>query len=209
MASKNWKALIADNILELAMVFIGVYAAFYLNGVQLRQEQRQRHRQFIIYLEKEAANKAKGDHDTARSLEQKRTDVVAKIDEGAMPDLEPIDFTPLYDRADFASLLQAGGLDVLELRTVARMREVDSISRIGYATMANYQELTNQLIVLHAGEGRDYFYDPATKQLRRQFAVYLESLRAGAEFWRQLSQADDRLLAELANERERFTQESD
>jgi len=209
MITRNWKALIADNLLELAMVFIGVYAAFYLNAVQLRQEQRQRHRQFIIYLEKEAANKAKSDHDTARSLEQKRTDVVARIGEGAMPDLEPIDFTQLYDRADLASLLQAGGLDVLELRTVARMREVDAISRTGYATMSNYQELTNQLIVLHAGEGRDYFYDPGTKQLRRQFAVYLESLQAGAQFWRQLSQADDRLLAELANERERFTQESD
>ena len=75
--------------------------------------------------------------------------------------------------------------------------------------MANYQDLTNQLIVLHAGESRDYFYDPETKQLRRQFMAYLESLQAGAQLLQQLSEADDRLLAELTNERERFTQQSD
>jgi len=209
MTTQNWKILIADHLLELLMVFIGVYAAFYLNGFQLRQEQRQRHRQLIIYLEKEAATRAKIDHEAARQLEQKRADLVARIDEGTMPDLEALNWRRLYDIADFNSLLQAGALDVLDLRTVARMREVDAISRTGYAVMANYQGLTNQLIVLHAGEGRDYFYDPGTKQLRRQFALYLESLQAGTQLLQQLSEADDRLLAELTNERERFTQEND
>ena len=190
------------------MVFIGVYAAFYLNGLQIRQEQRQRQRQLIIYLEKEAASRSNVDHEAARTLEQRRAEFAAKLEEGAMPELEPINWRRVYDIAEFNSLLQAGSLDVLDLRTVARMREVDAISRTGYAMMANYQELTNQLIVLHLGEDRGYFYDPETKKLRRQFALYLESLQAGAQFLRQLSQADDRLLAEVTNERERFTQES-
>jgi hypothetical protein len=209
MTTSNWKILVADHLLELVMVFIGVYAAFYLNGFQLRQEQRQRQRQLIIYLEKEAATRAKGDHDAARALAQKRAGLVARIEEGAMPELESIDWTRLCDIADFNSLLQAGGLDVLNLRTVARIREVETISRTGHAVMANYQDLTNQLIVLHAGQSRDYFYDPETKQLRRQFVIYLESLQGGAHLLQQLSEADDRLLAELTNERERFTQESD
>lgn len=209
MTTENWKVLVADHLLELVMVFVGVYSAFYLNGFQVRQDQRQRQRQLIIYLEKEAASRAKSDHEAARMLEQKRAEFVAKIEEQTMPELEPINQRRLYDIADFNSLLQTGSLDVLDLRTVARMREVDAISRSGYAMMANYQQLTNQLIVLHAGESRDYFYDPGTRQLRRQFAVYLESLQAGAQFLQQLSEADDRLLAALTNERERFTQESD
>src|SRR3954463_7282970 len=113
MTTHNWKILIADHLLGLIMVFIGVYAAFYLNGFQLRQEQRQRHRQLIIYLEKEAASRAKLDHETARLIEQKRTELVSRIDEGAMPDLEAPNWRRLYDIADFNSLLQAGGLDVL------------------------------------------------------------------------------------------------
>jgi hypothetical protein len=209
MTRPGWKIVIADHLLGLVMVFIGVYAAFYLNGFQLRQDQNQRRRQLIIYLQKEAASRAKSDHDTARLLEQKRAEFAARLEEGAMPELEPVNWTRLFDVADLNSLLQAGGLDVLELPTMARMREVDAISRRGYAMMANYQGLTNQLIVLHAGENRDYFYDPATKQLRRQFAVYPESLQAGAQFLKELGAADDRLLAALTNERERFTQESD
>ena len=191
------------------MVFIGVYAAFYLNGFQLRQEQRQRQRQLIIYLEKEAATRAKVDHETARMLEQKRAQLVARIDEGAMPGLERLNWNRLCDISDFNSLLQTGSLDVLNLRTIARMRDVDALSRTGYAVMTNYQGLTNELIVLHAGESRDYFYDPGTKQLRPQFTVYLEALQAGTQFVQQLSEADDRLLVELTNERERFTQDND
>jgi hypothetical protein len=209
MTTQNWKILVADHLLELVMVFIGVYTAFYLNGLQLRQEQRQRQRQLIIYLEKEAATRAKADHEAARMLEHKRAQLVAKIDEGAMPELELLSWNRLYDISDFNSLLQTGSLDLLNLQTVARMRDVDAISRTGYAMMANYQGLTNELIVLHAGESRDYFYDPETKQLRRQFAVYLEALQAGTQFVKQLSEADDRLLVELTNERERFSQESD
>ena len=209
MTTSNWKILVADHLLELVMVFIGVYAAFYLNGFQLRQEQRQRQRQLIIYLEKEAGSRAKRDHETARALAQKRIELVARIESGTMPELESINWMRLCDIADFNSLLQAGGLDVLNLRTIARMREVETISRTGHALMANYQDLTNQLIVLHAGKTRDYFYDPETKQLRRPFVTYLESLQAGAQLLQQLSEADDRLLAELTNERERFTQQSD
>src|SRR3954463_14971734 len=101
MTTHNWKILIADHLLGLIMVFIGVYAAFYLNGFQLRQEQRQRHRQLIIYLEKEAASRGKLDHEAARLVEQKRADLVAGIDNGAMPELEALNWTRLYDIADF------------------------------------------------------------------------------------------------------------
>jgi hypothetical protein len=207
MSSQSWKLLVADRLLELAMVFIGVYLAFYLNAFQLRDEQRQRHRQMIVYLEKEVASSAKRDRETAHTLDQGRADLLNNIEKGAMPELESIDWAPNYDAAEFGSLLQAGGLEVLDLRTIARLRELDAISRSGYAMMANYQQLTNQLIVLHAGEDRDYFYDPATKQLRRQFAIYLKSLEAGSRFLHQLSEADDRLLVELTNERERFSRE--
>ena len=77
------------------------------------------------------------------------------------------------------------------------MKEVDSVARTGLSTMAHYQQLSDQLIVPHLAEGRSFFYDPATKQLRKEYAQYPEILKEGSRILHELSQKTDQLVAQL------------
>jgi hypothetical protein len=111
-----------------------VYAVFYLSRVQSQQEQTQRHRQLVIYLEKEAGSSTQRDHEAAQTAERRQAELLGEIEKGAMPQLEPINWVPDYETADFGSLLQVATLEVFDVRTIAQLREVDAIARNGYAT---------------------------------------------------------------------------
>jgi len=43
--------------------------------------------------------------------------------------------------------------------------------------MARYQKLSDELIVPNLGQDISFFYDPATKKLRKQFEIYPEALQ--------------------------------
>jgi hypothetical protein len=69
--------------------------------------------------------------------------------------------------------------------------------------MAHYQQISDQLIVPHLSEGRAFFYDPATKQLRNEYAQYPEMLKEGSRVLHELSEKTDRLASQLRAEQDR------
>jgi hypothetical protein len=68
--------------------------------------------------------------------------------------------------------------------------------------MARYQTLSDQLIVPHLGDGRSFFYDPTTKQLRKEYEQYPAILKEGSRILHDITEKTDQLVAQLRVEQE-------
>jgi hypothetical protein len=189
-------------VAELILVFVGVYAAFWLNNFQQRQERTQRHHQILASLEQTlqegVASSKEGRANSERTLARFQHAVQA----GEMPPLPPFVFTTDYSPSDMATLLQAGGFDLLKLKTVAALREFETVVRWGLSRMAHYQKLSDELIVPNLDQDRSFFYDPATKQLRKRFGFYSDALEAEVSFFRELEAKEAQLLTQIQSERQ-------
>jgi hypothetical protein len=189
-------------VAELILVFVGVYAAFWLNNFQQRQERTQRHHQILASLEQTlqegVASSKEGRANSERTLARFQHAVQA----GEMPPLPPFVFTTDYSPSDMATLLQAGGFDLLNLKTVAALREFETVVRWGLSRMAHYQKLSDELIVPNLDQDRSFFYDPATKQLRKRFGFYSDALEAEVSFFRELEAKEAQLLTQIQSERQ-------
>jgi len=197
LPKRRLRKAIINRLVELLIVFVGVYSAFVLSARQGHEQQRQRRGQILAYLEKEATASAQNLKRVTADYDRRMNEFLSQLAKGEMPEIAPISWASSYNANDTTWLLQAGGLELLEIDTIARMKEVDSIARTGLSTMAHYQQLSDQLIVPHLAEGRNFFYDPATKQLRKEYAQYPEILKEGSKVLHELSQKTDQLVAQL------------
>ena len=197
LPKRRLRKAIINRLVELLIVFVGVYSAFVLSARQGHEQQRQRRGQILAYLEKEATASAQNLKRVTADYDRRMNEFLSQLAKGEMPEIAPISWASSYNANDTTWLLQAGGLELLEIDTIARMKEVDSIARTGLSTMAHYQQLSDQLIVPHLAEGRSFFYDPATKQLRKEYAQYPEILKEGSSVLHELSQKTDQLVAQL------------
>jgi len=192
-----WTSVIIDRLVELAIVFVGVYAAFALNAHQIHRQQQQRRAQILAYLEKGAVAAAERLKHVSTNYDRNTNQFLDQLAKGQMPEITPISWASSYNPNENAWLLQAGGLELLDIETIARMRELDTAASTGLATMAHYQTLSDQLIAPHLGDGRSFFYDPSTKQLRKEYAQYPAILQEGSVILHDITQKTDQLVAQL------------
>ncbi len=92
--------------------------------------------------------------------------------------MHPFVFTTDYSPGDFATLLQSGGIQLLDLQTLTALRNDESVIRWELSRMARYQKLSDELNVPNLDQDISFFYDPATKKLRKRFETYPEALQA-------------------------------
>jgi len=99
---------------ELILVFVGVYAAFWLNNYQQGKEQAKRRDQILAYLEQRLEDGIT----SAKSDGAKEEKLIAafkhSLDAGEMPPLRPFSFSTDYNPTDIATLLQSGGIELLD-----------------------------------------------------------------------------------------------
>jgi hypothetical protein len=198
-AKRRWTTIILDRLTELVIVFIGVYAAFILSA---HQQERQRRGQILGLLEKGAAATAASLKQSTAAYDQRMNEFLTGLAKGEMPAVTAISWATSYNPEERNWLLQAG-LDLLDIETIVRLKELDAVARTGFGTMAHYQQISDQLIVPHAGESPAFFYDPTTKQLRSEYAQYPDMLREGSRVLHELGEKTDRLVAQLRAEQDR------
>ena len=186
---------------ELILVFVGAYAAFWLNGYQERQRDAERRDAILASLEQDVRNALDDARTAAEQLAPAAAALRQKVDAGEMPTLGRFVFINDYSPTDVATILQSGGAQLLSAETLAALRTVESTLRSGLARMTRYEKLSDQLIVPHVEEGPEFFYDPATKQLRKRFDWYPKSLEDAAEFFREVVKAEQELLTQIQTER--------
>ena len=194
---------LTDRLVEVVIVFIGVYAAFLFNAHQIRNQDQQRRHQILTYLEKQATTSAEKLRQVTLRYDEQMNAFLTQLARGEMPEINPIAWATNYNANETNWILQGGSLELLDIATIAQLKEVDSAASTGLSTMAHYQQLSDQLIVPHLGEGRSFFYDPSTKQLRPEYAVYPDILKEGSRVLHDLLEKKDQLVVQLRAEQAR------
>src|ERR1043166_2321679 len=186
---------------ELVLVFVGVYAAFWLNNYQQHQQDAKRRDQILGSIERTLREGIASGKINAAEEEQQAAEFQRALDAGDMPPLRPFVFTTDYNPGDFGTLLQSGGIELLDVETLTAVRNDESVIRWGLSRMALYQKLSDELIVPNLDQEISFYYDPATRKLRKRFEMYPEALRARAKFAQDLDRTHTELLKRIQAER--------
>lgn len=100
-------------------------------------------------------------------------------------------------------MLQAGGYQVLDVKTIFAIRNFESVVRRGLTEIAHIEKLSDELIAPNLDQEITFFYDPATKKLRKRFAHFPDALDAMVRFQGDLVAAGTELLQQIKAERQR------
>jgi hypothetical protein len=189
-------------VAELVLVFVGVYAAFWLNNLQQHREDARRRDQILASLEQEFLKGIESGKIAGAREERQAAEFRRALNAGEMPSLHPFVFTTDYSPGDIATFLQSGGVQLLDVKTLMALRELESVIRWGLSDMQRYQRLSDELIVPNLDQDISFFYDPATRKLRKRFEIYPEALQATVKFARDLEQTHTELLKQIQGERQ-------
>jgi hypothetical protein len=190
-------------IAELILVFVSVYAAFWLNNYQQHQQEAKRRDQILASLERILNEGIESGKISGAKEEQQAAEFQRALNAGEMPPVQPFVFITDYNPGDLATLLQSGGVEVLDVDMITALRNDESVIRWGLSRMARYQKLSDELIVPNLDQDISFFYDPATKKLRKRFQIFPDALNALVEFQHDLDRTHAELLKQIQAERRR------
>jgi len=188
---------------ELLLVFVGVYAAFWLSNYQQRRQDAERRDRILASIERTLREGIESNEISRAKQQREAAEFRRALDAGEMPPLRPFIFTTDYSPGDFAALLQSGGIQLLDLETLTALRNDETIIRWGLSRMTRYTKLSDELIVPNLDQDISFFYDPATKKLLRRFEMYPEALDATVKFANELERTHTELLKRIQAERQR------
>src|SRR5207237_4600749 len=167
---------LASWVAELLLVFVGVYAAFWLNNYEQGKEQAKRRDQILAYLEQRLEDGIT----SAKSDGAKEEKLIAafkhSLDAGEMPPLRPFSFSTDYNPADIATLLQSGGIELLDTKTLTVLRQLESTIRGDLSAITHFEKLSDELFATNLDQEISFSYDPITKKLRKRFEKYPQAL---------------------------------
>src|SRR5436190_16422525 len=195
-------AHLGDWVAELILVFVGVSAAFWLSNYQQHRQDAERRDQILAFIEqtlRQGIESSKINRTTEQ--EPAAAEFRRALDASEMPPLRPFVFITDYSPSDLATMLQAGGVQLLDVQTLRALRNDESVIRWGLARMARYQKLSDELIVPNRDQDISFFYDPATRKLRKRFEIYPEALEATVKLANDLERTHSELLKQSQAER--------
>ncbi len=191
-------------VAELVLVFVGVYAAFWLNSYQQHRQDAERRDQILAFIEQTLSQGIESSKiNRTKEQEPEAAGFRRALNAGEMPPLRPFVFITDYSPSDLATMLQSGGVQLLDVQTLRALRNDESVIRWGLARMARYQKLSDELIVPNLDKDISFFYDPATKKLRKQFEIYPEALEDTVKLANDLERTHTELLKQIQSERQR------
>ncbi len=188
---------------ELLLVFLGAYAAFWLTNYQQHLADARRHDQLLATLEQRIKEGLESTKEAAMEHDRQAAEFRRALAAGEMPAVRPFSFTTDYSATDMSSLLQAGGYEVLDIKTLTALHDLEQVIRSGLDRMTHYQKLSDELIWPNLDQDTSFFYDPSTKQLRKRFSQYPAVLDDTAGFFHDLEKAKGQLLNAIQAERQK------
>src|SRR5213596_1473462 len=190
-------------VAELLLVFVGVYAAFWLNNYQQRQQDAERRDRILASIEQTLREGIESGKINRAKEEREAAEFRRALDAGEMPPLHAFVFTTDYSPGDIATLLQSGGVELLDVKTLTALRELESVIRWGLNDIAHYQKLSDELIVPNLDQDISFFYEPGSRKLRKRFEIYPQALEATVKFAHDLDRTKTELLKQIQAERQR------
>lgn len=196
-------ATLGNWIAELILVFVGVYAAFWLGDWQQRQQEAEQRDRILESIEQTLREGLESNEVNRVKQQQRAAEFQRALEAGEMPPLQPFVFITDYNPGDIATMLQAGGIRLLDMATLTALRHDEAVIRWGVSRLARYQSLSDALIVPNLDREPSFFYDPETRKLRKPFEIYPEALQATVEFADDFERAHRALLERIQAERRR------
>src|SRR6266480_4200609 len=197
-------ARLGDWVAELVLVFVGVSAAFWLSNYQQHRQDAERRDRILAYIEQTLSKGIESSKaNRAKEQEPEAAEFRRALDAGEMPPMRPFVFITDYSPSDLATMLQSGGVQLFDVQTLKALRSDESVIRWGLQRMTRYQKLSDDLIVPNLGQDISFFYDLATKKLRKQFEIYPKALEARVDFAHELERTHSELLKQIQAERQR------
>ena len=190
-------------VAELVLVFVGVYLAFWLSNYQQHRQDAERRDQILASLEQQLREGIESGKINRAKQERRAAEFQRALEAGEMPPLQPFVFITDYSPSDWATMLQSGGVQLLDVQTLMAVRNDESVIRWGLSGMARYQKLSDELIVPNLDQDISFFYDPVTKKLRKRFEIYPDALQANVKFANDLERTHTQLLKQIQTERQR------
>jgi uncharacterized protein YukE len=190
-------------VAELILVFVGVSAAFWLSNYQQHRQDAERRDRILASIERTLREGIESGKINRAREEREAAEFKRALDASEMPPLRPFVFITDYSPGDFATWLQSGGTQLIDLETLMALRNDESVIRWGLSGIARYQKLSDELIVPNLDQDISFFYDPATKKLRKRFEMYPEALQATVKFANDLERTHTELLKRIQAERQR------
>ena len=93
---------------ELVLIFVGVYAAFWLSNYQQHRQDAGRRDRILASIEQTLRQGIESGKINRVEQEREAAEFRRALDAGEMPPLHPFVFTTDYSPGDFATLLQSG-----------------------------------------------------------------------------------------------------
>ena len=184
-------------------MFVGVYGAFWLNSYQQHREDAGRRDQILGSFEQQLREGIESGKKSRAIQEHKAAEFRRALEAGEMPPVQPFVFITDYSPIDWATMLQSGGVQLLEVETLMAVRNDESVIRWGLSRMARYQKLSDELIVPNLDQDISFYYDPGTKKLKKRFEIYPEALDARVRFANELERTHTELLKRIQAQRQR------
>ena len=188
---------------ELLLVFVGVYGAFWLNNFQQHRQEAKRRDQILAALEQKVSEELESVRSQGAKQKQGAAEFQRALNAGEMPPLRALAYAPDYSPTDIATLLQAGGVELLSAKTLITLRESESLLRGSLSRLLHYEKLSDGLIAPNLGQDTMFFYDPATKKLRKQFEFYVRAEATAEAYFRDMEKMQQQLLDQIQSERQR------
>ena len=183
---------------ELLIVIVGVYAAFLLNRFDTYRRDARRKAQILASLERETRSGIDELSDVLAQNEPLLAEFERRLAAGEMPGLSISMNNSGYSATDDATLLQSGGLELLDVETIELLRTVNGMQRSIVAARRNQFELSvAEFVHLEPAD----FYDPATRQLKARYTWWPYVQRASVNDAKALLAAEKSLLVHLQSER--------
>src|ERR1700741_2152048 len=201
--SKRWLKRIAEWMVDLVIVFVGVYAAFVLNAFEIRREQSDRREQLLGWLDDYCGELAANLQNEQTSIEEAVTDFNRRLNNGEMPELAYININSSYDATFTLSFFQAGAGDLLDVGTLRQLRAVDKDSKLAAEDIKHFQELTTSVLVPQLNHERTFFYDPSSRKLLPQYAWYPMAFQDMVDYCNKIRPEIDELRKRIKVERQR------
>jgi hypothetical protein len=174
----NWWSRIGWLGAEIAVVFIGVYLAFLLEGYRTDQQNEQVRQQIYSSLYT-MFDGFSSDLEQAESFKNNVSEpFLEKYENGEMPRLKPLPFIGSgFSAGTWGAMLQAGGIDLLDSTFILQIEFFFSNARYVDRQVQNLNRLSNQYLLPNADADIGIFYNTETKKIRTQYAWYIEFMK--------------------------------
>lgn len=164
-------------LIDMLVVFLGVYAAFALDSYRQMQQQKQREETIIKSLLVEFSESQKTLDAMLPQINTLVDSLTIAYETGMMPRLPFMQAAISHRSQYWETMMQMGGFDVLDIDFVLKMEDYHAQVETLQETSKKFEQLCIQLILPQADAEISEFYNTETQKLKHRYSWYFPTLK--------------------------------